>query len=109
MRDKIAEEFMPVFTAKNDGVAVRITKDQLMRLPKGVSLDYDLYCLVELLDMETGSMDVSEPRKVEFEFNVGEVHPDDKAQIELFKKYEKDLKSGKKSPEVVSFPQGSKK
>lgn len=53
VKDQVAEKFGPVFTAVNDGVAVR----QFTGILKQVDYvgEYDLYCVSEF-DDETGSI-----------------------------------------------------
>ncbi|NLE01519.1 MAG: hypothetical protein GX640_16765 [Fibrobacter sp.] len=53
IKDQVAEKFGPVFTAVNDGVAVR----QFTGLLKQVDYvgEYDLYCLAEF-DDDSGSI-----------------------------------------------------
>lgn len=66
IKDVVAEEFGPLYQARNDGVAIRGYRD-LMARPMGTALpdprEYRLYCVAEF-DNSTGYVHASDPVEI---------------------------------------------
>lgn len=60
--DRVAEEYGPVFEARNDAVAIRAYKDLFAKSLHGPLNEYDLTFMGFIFDHDTGDLVATDPR-----------------------------------------------